>query len=431
MKSTRLVLLAACALALVPVVSSRGGDDAAEAQKLAGEAERLARDKKYDEALAAIRKALEIQPGSDRTLALASEIERRAGRFADGVQHALAAVKINDKVGLYYLLVAANAYGNQDPELALQYCRKVLAMKPGEAGESVYKDARAYEDMLLPKTYTITWNLDPDPRKCAPTPGVLGGEALSVALPKSDLPYQKVAVQVQGAKKFRVVPGEVNDVLRVVPDGTKPFRVVTKVTLRPTSYKAKLEKPSGPPARDAAAFLGSSEFFDPASPKLRKIAAPLKGKDSAETVRNVLAWMQKNIAYKLQDKSIVKLDFKNVDEIVDRGHAECKGYTMLFAALCRSAGVPARPVWGVLFASGGFASHSWDEVYVPGAGWVPVDPQKPETFGWLPLTHVRVFMDLRKSEKTQENLPLYNLLYMNGEKLQFEESRAETGSGGK
>jgi transglutaminase-like putative cysteine protease len=430
MKSTRLVLLAVCTLVLVPFTSVRG-DDAAEAQKLAQEAERLARDKKYDEALAAIRKALELQPDNDRTLALASEIERRAGRFADGVAHALAAVNINDKVGLYYMLVAANAYGNQDPELALKYCRKVLAMKPAEAGEAVYRDARTYEDMLLPKTYTITWNLDPDPRKCASTPGVLGSEALSVALPKSDLPYQKVAVQVQGAKKFRVVPGEVNDVLRVVPDGTKPFQVVTKVTLRPTSYKAKLEKPSGPPARDGAAFLGSSEFFDPASPKLRKIAAELKGKDNAETVRNILAWMHKNIAYKLQDKSIVKLDFKSVDEIVDRGHAECKGYTMLFAALCRSAGVPARPVWGVLFASGGFASHSWDEVYIPGAGWVPVDPQKPETFGWLPLTHVRVFMDLRKSDKTQENLPLYNLLYMNGEKLQFEESRAETSSGGK
>jgi hypothetical protein len=326
--------------------------------------------------------------------------------------------------------VAANAYGNQDPEVALTYCRKVLAMKPAEAGEAVYKDAQTYEDMLLPKTYTITWNLDPrDPRKRAFT-----GDALLVALPKGDLPYQKVAVQVKDAKSWKVIPGEVNDVLRVVPQDNMrgdylPFQVITKVTLRPTSYKTRLEKPAGPPARDAAAFLGSSAYFDPNSPTLRKVAAEVKGKDNAETVRNILAWMHKNVAYKLQDKSILNLDFKNVDEIVERGHAECKGYTMLFAALCRAAGVPSRPVWGVLFIPGGFSSHNWDEVYVPGSGWVPVDPQKPETFGWLPLTHVRFFMDLRKTDKSQENLPVYNLLYMNGEKLQYEESRAESPGG--
>jgi transglutaminase-like putative cysteine protease len=107
---------------------------------------------------------------------------------------------------------------------------------------------------------------------------------------------------------------------------------------------------------------------------------------------------------------------------------------MLFAALCRAAGVPARPVWGVLFLprdQGGFASHNWDEVYIPGCGWVPVDPQKPETFGWLPTTHVRVFMDLRTSAKSQEVLPLYNLLYMNGEKLQYEEALERPSPGGK
>ncbi len=319
--------------------------------------------------------------------------------------------------------MAANAYGNQDPELALEYCRKVLAMKPSEVGEAVYKDVKAYEDMLLPRLYTITWNLDPEK-------GASPSDTLTVALPKGDLPYQKVVVQVQGAKAYKVIPGEVNDVLRVVPQGNKPFKVITKVTVLPVAYKARLEKARGPLPRDAAAFLGPAEFIDPASPKLRKIAAELKAKDSVTTVRNVLAWMHKNITYQLQEKSILKFD-KNVEEIVDRGRAECKGYTMLFAALCRAAGVPARPVWGVAFLPGSFTSHNWDEVAIPGVGWVPVDPQKPETFGWLPLTHVRVFMDLRKTDKSQDNLPLYNLMYMNGEKLQYEEGRAERSPGGK
>ncbi len=54
---------------------------------------------------------------------------------------------------------------------------------------------------------------------------------------------------------------------------------------------------------------------------------------------------------------------------------------------------------------------------------MPVDPQKVETFGWLPINHVRIFMDLRKTPTSEENLPLLNLVFMNGEKLQYEQSR--------
>jgi tetratricopeptide (TPR) repeat protein len=408
-----------CLIAVISAMPAFVRGEEGSASELAQKAERYARDKKYDQAIEAIHKAIELAPRNDHYLMLASEIERRAGRFADGVKHALAAIKINDKVGLYYALVAANAYGDQEPELALQYCRKVIEMGKSKAGEGVYNDAKAYEDMLVKKTYTITWNLDPsDPRHRKFT-----GDFIPLALPKSNLPYQTTTVQVKGAKSHRIVKSEANDVLRVVPDGDKPFQVITKVTVTPVCYKAKLMKSGGTLPLDARAYLGTSDFIDPSSPTLKKIAAKVKGKNSVETVKNILAWLQKNVEYKQETASVAKLDFKSLDEILQRGHAECRGYTLLFVALCRAAGVPARPVWGVLFLPKGFASHNWDEVYVAGIGWVPVDPQKPETFGWLPLSHVRLFMDQRKKYNSEENLPLLNLLYMNGEKLQYEQSR--------
>jgi transglutaminase-like putative cysteine protease len=171
------------------------------------------------------------------------------------------------------------------------------------------------------------------------------------------------------------------------------------------------------------AYLGPGDSIDPSSPELKKVVEEVKSSNSVETVRNILAWLKKNVKYKEEGSDITKLDFKSVDEIIERGHAECRGYTMLFAALCRSAGIPARPVWGVLFVGKDFRSHNWDEVYIAGIGWVPVDPQAPETFGWLPTNRVRMFMDLRKSPTSEENVPLLNLLFMNGEKLQFEQSR--------
>jgi tetratricopeptide (TPR) repeat protein len=416
MKRTHFLAACVVALALAGIPHARG--DEAEERQLLEQVGRLGNEGKFAEALDAVKKALRLAPDNDRYLALASDFERRLGRFADGLEHARAAIKSNDKVGLYYGLAAVNAYGIAEPELALQYCRKVLAQKPEDVGASVYNDMKLYESMLIPKTYTITWHLDPQK-------GFAVGSVLSVALPKGDLPYQSVSVQVKGALSHKVVKGDVNDVVQVVPQGKKPFDVITTVTVRPVSYKKKLEKASGLPPRDAAAWLGRAENFDPASPTLRKLGKQLKGKSAAETVRNVHAWMSKNITYKVTGKSITKFDFKNVDEIVKRGNAECKGHAALLTALCRAAGVPARPVWGIYFRpndKGQFDSHNWVEVHIPGVGWVPVDPRTPGSLGWLPTSHVRFFMDARASETSPECIPLANLLYMNGEKLQFEES---------
>jgi transglutaminase-like putative cysteine protease len=149
-----------------------------------------------------------------------------------------------------------------------------------------------------------------------------------------------------------------------------------------------------------------------------------------DTARNILAWMKKNVEYKLETTAIGKLDFESVDEIVERGHAECRGYALLFTGLCRAAGVPARPVWGLARVAadqdqrfGGVASHNWADIYVPGCGWVPVDPQRPETLGFLPTSDMRIYMDAKKTKAGLEVLPMVNLVSMNGEKLKFEESR--------
>ena len=356
--------------------------DEPDVPALVKQAEQLIRDKKYDEALDVIHKAIKKQPNNDHLLMVSSEINRRAGRFADGKRDALAALKINDKVPLYFALVAANAYGNEEPELALEYCRKVIDMGPSKAGASVYKDAKAYEDVLLKKTYTITWKLDPSD----PMHRKFIRNYLPVALPQDGLPYQRVAVEVKDAKSHRIIKGEANDVVNVMPNGDKTFQVITKVTLTPVSYKAKLAKAAemkgnGFLPANVRPYLGAVDAIDPSSAALKKIVAEVKGTNSVETVRNILTWLKKNVKYKDESSDITKLDFDTVDEIVKRGHAECRGYTMLFAALCRAAGIPARPVWGMLFVDKTYKSHNWDEVYIAGTAGCRSIPRRRKRSG--------------------------------------------------
>lgn len=86
-------------------------------------------------------------------------------------------------------------------------------------------------------------------------------------------------------------------------------------------------------------------------------------------IGRLLAWIEANIAKAAVDT------FSAVDVLRER-RAECQGHAYLFAALARALGLPTRVVNGVVYMEeyGGFLYHSWNEVFVDGAGWRPVDP---------------------------------------------------------
>jgi tetratricopeptide (TPR) repeat protein len=422
----RSILVVAIAFLLVLCHGSRAqGKDAAdkEIQDLLLEVQKHLNAQKLDDAVGVLKKIVKLAPTNDGYLALLSDLERQSGKFADSIEHAQQAIKLNDKVPQYFILIAASAYNLHDLDRAREYCDKILKRGEAEVGASAFKDAKAIADMLNPQTYTITWTLDPTKGRITQP-----GNFLLVTVPKADLPYQTATYEVTGAQSFRVVKSEANDLMYIVPKGKQTIQLVTKVTVSPHAFKLdSAKRTEGPFPAEVRTFLGPSESIDPKSAKLAAIVAPLKGTNDAETAQNVLEWMRKNIKYRLQKSGIGELDFKTMDEIVDRGHAECRGYALLYAALCRAAGVPARTVWGLAKLpatdakpKGDFASHNWCEVYVNGVGWVPVDPQKPESFGLQPTAHLRFYMDEKKTKSVLEILPLVNLLAMNGDSIKFD-----------
>src|SRR5690242_14308785 len=112
------VLGAAGALALAAVLSASGQDAPDEAQQLVQQAQDLVKAQKYDQAVDALKKAVQLAPRNDLYLATLSDAELKAGRYADGLGDAEQAIKLNDKVGPYYVLAAANAYGDQELDRA-------------------------------------------------------------------------------------------------------------------------------------------------------------------------------------------------------------------------------------------------------------------------------------------------------------------------
>lgn len=67
-------------------------------------------------------------------------------------------------------------------------------------------------------------------------------------------------------------------------------------------------------------------------------------------------------------------------EVLRLGKGLCGEYTRLTATLSRACGLPAREshAFGMFVTGPASNDHAWADVYLPGAGWTPVQPQ--ETF---------------------------------------------------
>ena len=118
-----------------------------------------------------------------------------------------------------------------------------------------------------------------------------------------------------------------------------------------------------------------------------------------ERIARLLAWMDANIAKEAVDS------FTAADVLSAR-RAECQGHAYLFAAFARALGIPARVVNGIAYSEphGGFLYHSWNEAWIAGRGWQPVDA----TFGQAhaDATHVKLI----EGESAAELVPLVNLV---------------------
>jgi sugar lactone lactonase YvrE len=66
--------------------------------------------------------------------------------------------------------------------------------------------------------------------------------------------------------------------------------------------------------------------------------------------------------------------------VLERGSGSCSEYSFVFIAMCRAAGIPARYVGSLVVrkddASYDDVFHRWVEIYLPGYGWLPVDPSR-------------------------------------------------------
>jgi hypothetical protein len=81
----------------------------------------------------------------------------------------------------------------------------------------------------------------------------------------------------------------------------------------------------------------------------------------------------------------VTISIPSALQVLDSRQGDCNEHTVLYVAMARALGLPARTAVGLVYLNGSFFYHAWPEVWL--GEWVAVDP----TFGQYPAdaAHIR------------------------------------------
>lgn len=123
-------------------------------------------------------------------------------------------------------------------------------------------------------------------------------------------------------------------------------------------------------------YLVDEEKYLINDPLVKKTAKEIVGREANAffILQRVFEYVTENMSYKLSG------GWNAAPFLLMRKTGSCSEYTILTIALLRAAGVPARYVGAYVIrgedASVDYVFHRWVEAYIPGIGWIPVDPNK-------------------------------------------------------
>ncbi|MDP3773773.1 MAG: transglutaminase-like domain-containing protein [Gemmatimonadales bacterium] len=148
---------------------------------------------------------------------------------------------------------------------------------------------------------------------------------------------------------------------------------------RPTGFDARLPISASDPA--LASALAAEALVQSDDPRIQAQARRIVGRERrAGVVAELLThWVYDNLEKK------ITVSVPSAAQVLENRSGDCNEHTVLYVALARALGLPARTAAGVVYLRGHFYYHAWPEVWL--GQWAAVDP----TFNQFPAdaAHLR------------------------------------------
>jgi Transglutaminase-like superfamily len=115
-------------------------------------------------------------------------------------------------------------------------------------------------------------------------------------------------------------------------------------------------------------YIQPTVFLQSDHPKIIRLAARIvRGeRDARKAALRIKDWVYQEIAKE------PTVSIPNALEVLYTKRGDCNEHAVLFNAIARAAGIPAKTVIGMVYLRGAFYYHAWSEVWL--GQWVSVDP---------------------------------------------------------
>ncbi|MGE5817208.1 MAG: transglutaminase-like domain-containing protein [Deltaproteobacteria bacterium] len=119
--------------------------------------------------------------------------------------------------------------------------------------------------------------------------------------------------------------------------------------------------------RRLSSYLEATPFTQSDHPRIRALAQQIVAgeSDARKAALRIKDWVYVQIAKE------PTVSIPNALEVLRTRKGDCNEHTVLFNALARAAGIPARTAVGVVYLRGAFYYHAWSEVWL--GEWVTLD----------------------------------------------------------
>jgi transglutaminase-like putative cysteine protease len=220
-------------------------------------------------------------------------------------------------------------------------------------------------------------------------PGEPQKQNLWVALIRDFPTYQQVKSVVVSPADYTLVVDEYGnhiaefDLSDHPPGTTKIVSIRTDVLVNELTYD--LSKCIGDLPTE---FTQAELYIESANPQILQLAQSLSAQSetTCAKVRAFYDYVANELTYTYNGRSW------GAQAALGPMGADCTEYSSLLIALSRAQGIPARYFEGLHYLKtgtegGARLEHAWPDVYLPGTGWVALDP----TLGRLPSTRATYF----------------------------------------
>ena len=152
---------------------------------------------------------------------------------------------------------------------------------------------------------------------------------------------------------------------------------------RPSGFLAHLPIRSADPelAAALAPALAAEALVQSDDPRIQAQARLIAGREAlaGAIAERLTHWVYDNLEKK------ITISVPSAVQVLEDRRGDCNEHTVLYVALARALGLPARTAAGVVYLRGHFYYHAWPEVWL--GQWVAVDP----TFNQFPAdaSHLR------------------------------------------